>query len=200
MATLTERVSGLESEACLASLEALGRKHGLNLTGSLSLSPLGKKAGSEAEAAVKAAVELRSSTSASGEQADGTAASAGGGVTAGASAEALQSLQVAVDAAVEEHAVALKLAARKAALRIHASATRKMASHAGGKANKKGKKVKKQGRGLRPAAIAKRALAQALQAGAAQGEAKSPTSGGEKGGGPGHGPSPSARGRVLKPP
>ena len=147
IATLTERLSGEQTQACLDGLEELGRQRGLNLTGLLTLTP----AAGFAEAVQKtAAVEKKSEekaeptpaptpTAAQPTATTAESAATSGGTTPAADA---QLLQAAVDAAVDEAASALKEKARAAA--------------SGMKGKAKGKK--------KLALIAKRAVAQALAA------------------------------------
>jgi len=139
VATFTERASMAEAKACVATLEAAGRKHGLNLTGAISTKPLEPVANAESTAAAEA--ERSAAAAARDPQATVATTSAAAKV----SAPDEQAVQTAVDAAIDDYAASLKSKARAAAVRISASVARKNKPKA-----------------ARPAAIAKRAMAQAL--------------------------------------
>lgn len=122
----------------MAAIESLGRRHGLNLTGTLSLTAPAAVAAPTPEEAAKAAAEVGDQqVMTAAEQAPTRAPAAAGG--AGLDAE---QLQTAVDAAVDEIAAALKAKARKAAAAIASKAKKKP----------------------RPDRVAKRAVAQAFKA------------------------------------
>lgn len=182
IATLTERASGAGARECLVGLVALGNQRGLNLTGSLTLDTKQPAAAAEAQAAIQQAVAKHEAAADAAEA--GTAAppppvssegagsapvSEGGEATPAAD---MQMLQTAVDAAVDEAVGALKQRARDVAGRIQRNR---------GKAKLPA---------LRPAAVAKRAVANALAAVASDGGSGGKSGamgGGDKGGSKGGG-------------
>ena len=139
VAMLTERRVEAASVSCLGTLEARGRRHGLNLTGLLSLTPAPATAPAPPAAATAAAAATERA-------ADVAAAEAPGSAPRGGEVD-MQALNIAVIAATDELAATLKAAALKTASTLAARASK-------GKA----KKVPRANR------LAKRALAQALKA------------------------------------
>lgn len=139
IATLTERKNEARGQQCLAALEARGRRHGLNLTGLLTLTvpAAAPSHTTEASAAAQAAAQEAAVA------ADSSRASRRNS-TAGEVTVDLRALEMALDAAVDETAGALKASARRAAATMAARS--------------KGKK-----KAPRPDRIARRALAQALK-------------------------------------
>jgi len=135
IATLTERKNEARGQQCLAALEARGRRHGLNLTGLLTLSApaAAPPHATEAAAAGHTAQEAATAASPRASQRNTTAGEVD-----------LRALEMAVDAAVDETAGALKASARHVAVTMAARS--------------KGKK-----KAPRPDRLARRALAQALK-------------------------------------